>query len=481
MRNACFSPYDFESIKVMRETLAGKTVAVVGMARTGMATAEVLVNLGASVRLFDRRPAEELTEQLAETARLGVDARPGQPDVDLTGVDLLVPSPGVPATSPIFEDAKRLGVEVISEIELAYRISKAPMLAITGTNGKTTTTVLLGRIMEADGRETYIAGNVAAGEIKLPLVKAAYDASEDGVIVAEISTFQLEWISSFKPKVAMLLNITIDHADRHASFDEYASLKARIFENQDANDFTVINLDNEPSNSAGNSTGGNLLQFSRKEAVQQGGFIEDGLVKVRINGRETVACALDDIRLPGAHNEENVLAAACAAIAFGVKPESIVRALHQFTGVEHRMEPVTTIKGVAYINNSMCTNPDAFARSIEAVDGAPVVIAGGKHKGGSLQPVADAIKEYAKHLVLIGASADVIESAVRETGFSAITRAGSMEDAVTAAEAVAESGDTIILAPGCASFDMFSGFEERGQVFKDIVMNRAATTRREDR
>lgn len=463
----------------MRETLAGKTVAVVGMARTGMATAEVLVNLGACVHLYDRRPAEELTEQLAVAKKLGVDARPGCPDVDLAGVDLLVPSPGVPATSPIFEEAKRLGVEVVSEIELAYRISKAPMLAITGTNGKTTTSVLLGRIMESDGRETYIAGNVAAGEIKLPLVMAAYQASTNGVIIAEISTFQLEWISTFKPKVAALLNISTDHADRHTSFDEYAALKARIFENLGPDDFAVANLDNEASISAGKISQGKLLQFSIKQSVPQGGFIEDSVVKVRIGGEETAVCSLSDIRLPGTHNQENVLAAACAAIAFGVKPESIVSALHKFTGVDHRMEPVETINDIHYINNSMCTNPDAFTRSVEAVSGDSIIIAGGKHKGGSLEPMADAVKQHVKHLVLIGASADEIESAVRATGFDRITRSASMEDAVAAAEAVAEPGDTVMLAPGCASFDMFSGFEERGQIFKDIVIRRTAMGERE--
>jgi UDP-N-acetylmuramoylalanine--D-glutamate ligase len=360
---------------------AGKTIAIIGMARTGMATAEVLTDLGANVRLFDRRPAEDLREQITEAEKLGAAAYPGHPGVDLVGVDLLVTSPGVPMSSPIFEEAREMTVEVISEIELAYRISKAPILAITGTNGKTTTAVLLGRIMEADGRETYIAGNVAAGEIKLPLVKAAHQATKSGVIVAEISTFQLEWISSFRPKIAALLNIGVDHLDRH-TFDEYAALKARIFENQAEGDFSVVNLDNEPSASAGKGVRSKVLQFSRLEPVEQGAFIDGDVIKVRIDGRETAACSLSDIGLPGTHNLENVLAAVCAAIAFGVRPESVVRALHEFAGVEHRMEKVATIDGIAYINNSMCTNPDAFARSIEAVVGRPVVIAGGKHKGG---------------------------------------------------------------------------------------------------
>lgn len=450
----------------------GKRIAIVGMARTGLAAAEVLTDLGGQVVLYDKKPAKELERQLVEAKRLGVEAVTGTPHVDFNGVDLFVPSPGVPATSPLFEEAKTRGVEIISEIELAYRISKAPIVAITGTNGKTTTTVLTGRIFEADGYETYIGGNVAAGDLKLPLVKAAHQASPDAVIIAEISTFQLEWIASFKPKVAAVLNIGTDHQDRHTP-EEYAALKARIYAYQTEDDYSLVNLDNPGSVSAGEKTRAKKLFFSRIEQVEQGGFIENGLVKVRIDGQEIAACSVDDIRasgtLPGTHSQENVLAAVCAAAAFRVKPESIARAVREFKGVEHRMERVAVIGGVLYINNSMCTNPQAFARSIEAVEAPAVVIAGGKHKGGSLQPAAKAVKRYAKHLVLIGVSADEIEEAVRAEGFSDISRADSLEEAVVRAASIAVPGDTVILAPGCASFDMFNSFEHRGQVFKDAV------------
>lgn len=441
-----------------------------------MAAAEVLTELGATVILYDKKPAHELERQLDAAKRLGVEARPGHAGVDLNGVDVLVPSPGVPANSPIFADARSRGVEVMSEIELAYRISKAPIVAITGTNGKTTTTVLTGRMFEADGRETYIGGNVAAGDLKLPLVLAAHRASAEAVIVAEISTFQLEWISSFQPKVAMLLNIGADHADRHTP-QEYAALKARIFEYQTPDDFAVVNLDNDGAMSKIDRVNGQKLYFSRLKQVEQGAFIGDGLVKVRIDGREVTCCSLDDIarsgNLPGTHSQENVLAACCAVVALGVRPENIARAVGEFTGVEHRMEKVACVDGANYINNSMCTNVDAFARSVESVGKRSVIIAGGKHKGGDLTLMAEAVRDHAKHLVLIGASADEIEEAVRGTGFADITRSGSMEEAVSAATSVAAPGDTVILAPGCASFDMFDSFEERGQIFKDIVRRRA--------
>lgn len=454
----------------------GKTIAVIGMARTGMAAAEVLAELGARVVLYDRKPAEQLDREIAEAKRLGVEARAGHPGVDFDGVDLLVTSPGVPADSPVFAEAQAKGVEIISEIELAYRIAKAPIIAITGTNGKTTTTVLTGRIMEADGRETYIAGNVAAGDLKMPLVKAAHQASAKGVIVAEISTFQLEWITTFRPKVAMLLNIGADHADRHTP-DEYTELKTRIFAYQQTDDYSIINLDNEPAVSKTAQISGHKLYFSRLKQVEEGAFIDDNFVKVRINGQVTAVCSLDDINksgnLPGTHNQENVLAAACAAVVFGVSPESIARAVREYSGVEHRMEKVATVDGVHYINNSMCTNPEAFARSVEAVGHRAIVIAGGKHKGGSLAVMSKAVKEYAKHLILIGASAGEIEEAVRETGYSNISHAVSMEESVSAAAAIADPGDTVILAPGCASFDMFSSFEERGRIFKDLVRERS--------
>lgn len=467
----------------MDKSFAGKTVAVIGMARTGMAAAEVLADLGARVILFDQQPVDKLMEAIAEAKRLGVEARAGHPGADFDGVDLLIPSPGVRAASPIFTEAKSRGIEIMSEIELAYRISKAPMIAITGTNGKTTTTVLTGRIMEADGRETYIGGNVAAGGLKLPLVKAAHQASPEAVIVAEISTFQLEWITSFKPKVAMLLNITVDHPDRHSP-EEYAALKESIYRYQDSDDYSISNLDNAPSAAAGSRAGGRKLTFSRLQPVEQGAFVEAGLIKVRIDGKETIACSLSDIEascgLPGMHSIENVLAASCAAVAMGASPESIAAAVRGFAGVEHRMEKVSEVGGVEYINNSMCTNAEAFARSVSSVGRPAVVIAGGKHKGGSLDQVAQAVKDYAKRLVLIGVSADEIEEAVRKAGYTNITRAGSMDDAVAKATAIAEPGDTVILAPGCASFDMFSSFEDRGAKYKNAVRQQIALRWGED-
>ncbi len=446
-----------------------RNIAVIGMARTGLAVAEVMKDLGANVTLWDKKPESDLAEEVAFAKNLGVNVRAGSNDIDLDGVDLIVTSPGLPAHLPVFADAKARGIEVIAEIELAYRLSKAPIIAITGTNGKTTTTVLTGKIFEADGRDTYIAGNVVAGDIRLPLVTAAHKATAESIIVAEISTFQLEWIKSFKPKVAMLLNVTSDHMDRHASLEEYANLKARIFENQTAEDFAVINAENSFTASLKNKLNGQVLEFARKIEVQEGGFVRNDELIIRMRGVETVICKRSDITLRGEHNVENILAAGCAAIAMGVKPESILRAVREFQPVEHRLEPVAVIDGIEYINNSMCTNVDAAVRSVEAIDEPQIIISGGKDKGSDFDPLGIAFAKKAKYVVLIGADAALIRESAQKAGFTAMTNAASLPEAVEIARSMAEPGDVIVLTPGCASFDMFNSFEHRGQVFKEAV------------
>lgn len=449
--------------------LKNKHIAVIGMARTGLAVADVATQLGARVTIYDKKPAADLVDAIAEARRVGAVPKPDNAAVDLDNTDLLVPSPGVPRGLPVLAEARRRGIEVISEIELAYRISEAPIIAITGTNGKTTTTILTGHMMAADGRQTFIAGNVAAGDIKLPLISAAHEARPDGVIVAEISTFQLEWIAGFRPRIAALLNVSSDHLDRHSDVEEYAALKARIFENQGPDDYAIINAENPVTASFADALRGRVLRFARLSEVDEGAFVRGSELVVRLNGRETVVCDKSDIPLRGEHNVENVLAASCAALAFGVKPESIRKAVREFRPVEHRLEPVETIDGVLYINNSMCTNVDAAVRSVEAVERPQIVIAGGKDKGSDYGPLAEAYKRKAKHLILIGADAELIHNAARRVGYESVTRAGSMREAVEAARELAQPGDAVVLSPACASFDMFSSFEERGNVFKAAV------------
>lgn len=450
--------------------LANRRISVIGLARTGLAVADVAAQRGARVTIYDKKPAADLTDAIAEAKRVGAEVRADDAPVDLDNTDLLVPSPGVPRSLPVLAEAVRRGIEVISEIELAYRISPCPIIGITGTNGKTTTTILTGQIMAADGRETFIAGNVAAGDIKLPLISAAHRASGlDSVIVAEISTFQLEWIAGFRPKIAALLNVTADHLDRHADVHEYAALKARIFENQGPGDYAIINAENPVTASLAPSLHGRVLKFARLSEVEEGAFVRGNDLVVRIGGRETTVCTREDIPLRGEHNVENVLAASCAAIAFGARPESIVKAVRDFREVEHRLEPVERIDGVLYINNSMCTNVDAAVRSVEAIAEPQIVIAGGKDKGSDYRELGEALARKAKHVILVGADADLIGRAAQDAGFDSLTRAASMQEAVEIARSMARPGDVVVLTPACASFDMFTSFEHRGQVFKDAV------------
>jgi UDP-N-acetylmuramoylalanine--D-glutamate ligase len=454
-----------------------KTIAVVGLARSGLACCEVLTALGARVLPYDGKPADAIAEAVAAVEALGLTAITGGAPLDYSVLDYLVTSPGVRRDAPILQDAIAAGVPVLGEIEAAYRIARAPILAITGTNGKTTTTVLLGEMLQAAGIETYIAGNIAAGDLAMPLIKAAYLAPPEAAIVAEISSFQLEWISTFRPKVAALLNISPDHGDRQ-TWEEYVAAKWRIFENQTLAEFAVINddlwcdLSLKPQCSPGSS----VWLFGLDRSDKYGSWMVGGGIYIAHEMRETLAemfsevCKVAEVKLPGAHNLENIMAAAAMATAFGVGIEPIRKVATTFTGVVHRLEYVETINGVRYVNNSMCTNAAAFEKSLEALPEPKVVIAGGVYKGDDVAALGEAVvKNNVRALVLIGRSAPEIEQAVRSAGYSNVHRAETLTDAVALAASLAQAGDTVMLAPACASFDMFRDFEDRGDQFKAAV------------
>jgi UDP-N-acetylmuramoylalanine--D-glutamate ligase len=460
----------------------GKRVAVIGLAATGLATARVLRDLGATVCIYDNKPETAISpERLAAARDLGdgVTLALNNAPLDWEHTDMVIPSPGVPRAAAPLVLALEHKVPILGEIEVAYRIAKAPILAITGTNGKTTVTALLGAICRESGRETWVAGNIAedAG-VRLPLIEAAVLAPSDGVIVAEISSFQLEWVSTFRPRVAAWLNITSDHLDRHQDFDEYAQAKARLFTAQQETDTAVLNADDETAMQYGQRRGGGERRtFSVRDRVVNGTYLDgDTLLAVRPGAAPVVLMRREDIPLPGLHNVANVLAASAMALAFGITPEAIRTAVRTFAGVAHRLETVATIGGVRYINNSMCTNPAAVAASLEAADGVPVVaISGGQHKGGDLTQMAAALVERTRSVVLIGASAKEIGEALDREARQVekpldVFCAATLPEAVEQAASVAAAGDIVMLIPGCASFDMFTGFEHRGQVFRDAVM-----------
>ena len=440
-----------------------KTVAVVGLARSGLACCEVLTALGARVIPYDGKPAEQIAEAVAEVEALGLTPLTGDGALDYGALDYLVTSPGVRRDAAVLQNAVAAGVPVLGEIEAAYRIARAPILAITGTNGKTTTTVLLGEMLKAAGIETYIAGNIAAGDLAMPLIKAAHLAPPEAAIVAEISSFQLEWVSTFRPKVAALLNISPDHGDRQ-TWEEYVAAKWRIFENQMEDDAAVVGPHFLYSSVYERDISGiksHIWEVNAEDYAENGGnvYTDDGMV-----------FNLVDVRLPGKHNLENVLVATTMADVFGVGIDPIRQVATTFTGVVHRLEYVGTIGGVRYINNSMCTNAAAFEKSLEALPEPKVVIAGGVFKGGDVATLAEAVvKNKVRALVLIGRSAPEIEAACRAAGYQNIHRAGTLGDAVAQAKGLAQAGDAVLLAPACASFDMFRDFEDRGDQFKAAV------------
>jgi UDP-N-acetylmuramoylalanine--D-glutamate ligase len=373
-------------------------------------------------------------------------------------------------------EAVARGIPVIAEIEAAYRMAAAPILAVTGTNGKTTTTLLLAEMLRAAGFETYAGGNVAAGDIGIPLSRAAMLAPASSAIVAEISSFQLEWISSFRPRVAAILNITPDHGDRQ-TWDEYVYAKWRIFENQTAEDYAILHEDPIPGERRKNLKS-QVCVFGRMNSNRHTARALDGALCIRCVAHSNPEaswqqiCCVDELRLPGLHNVDNVLAAAAMASAFGAPPEAIRKAAIGFAGVVHRLEYVDTVGGVRYINNSMCTNVAAIERSLEALPEPKVLVMGGVFKGSpdDLDAMASAVAaSNVCKLILIGRDAAVIDAALRKRGCEGIERTSTMDEAVDCAHRSAVAGQTVMLAPGCASFDMFRDFEDRGEQFKRAV------------
>jgi UDP-N-acetylmuramoylalanine--D-glutamate ligase len=459
--------------------LSGRKIAVLGAARSGVAAARVLTTLGARVVVADDKSPDALGEaRLAEIAQAGAQFVNSTLDDTVATADLVVTSPGVPKSAQVLQRAVSNGTPVWSEIELAYRIATAPIIAITGTNGKTTTTVLTAAILQTEGRNAIVCGNVSADEIKRTLVEAAFETRDqaNAVLVAEISSFQLEWVEQFAPRVAVLTNITPDHLNRHASFEEYAETKGRIFAAQSASDWAVVNWEDPVARRVSEGARAQRIWFSSLSvppAEMAGAWLESGdLVIRRAPGGPVERIIADgDLpeSLPGRHSRENALAAAAAAMALGATAQEAAQAIKTFRGVAHRMEFVAEIGGVRYINNSMCTNIAAAVRSLESLNRPAIVIAGGEDKGLDFEPLAPVLETVAKETILIGRAADKMERTFRGAGYDRIRRAETLEEAVRAASEKANPGDTVILSPACASFGMFTDFEARGAAFRRAV------------
>jgi len=454
--------------------LARKRVLVVGLARTGIATSLFCAARGALVTASEERPESQLAETAAKLRGAGVALELGGHQAPtFLQQDLIVPSPGVPPTQPALVAARAAGVPIWSEIELAWRFLRGRLLCITGSNGKTTTTSLLGHILETAALPVQVAGNIGT-----PLISRVDVSSDAGFTVVEASSFQLEAIVAFRPDVAVLLNLAPDHLDRHASLEEYARAKVRIFENQTEQDAAVLNAD-DPGTQQYAPARPQLYWFSRQKRVASGCFLRGDEVVFRCDGTETVLMRRRDIGLRGNHNVENALAAAAAATLAGVGAHTVAEGVRTFAGVEHRLEFVATVSGVEYFNDSKATNVDATLKALDAFPGNLIVILGGKDKGSDFTVLRKALQRHAREVLLIGAAADKIE--LQLGGIVPVERAGMMARAVELAAEHARPGDTVLLAPACASFDQFESYEHRGRVFKQLVRGMAEKNDADDR
>lgn len=445
----------------------GKKVLVCGMARSGVSAAQCLYELGARVTISDSKAEEKLAEALQPLE--GMDIRrclgdQAQP-ADLESYDLAVTSPGIPLQAPILRAVQAAGVPLIGELELGAQVSRAPLYAVTGTNGKTTTTTLIGEIFRNLGKTTYVVGNIG-----YPFTACALRCGEEDVAVAEVSSFQLETITTFHPHIAVMCNITEDHLNRHGTMEEYIRVKERIFENMGQGDYAVLNLDDPIVRGMAERIPCAPAFFSRRQEVETGAYLEGEEVVFSLNGHKKRVLRADEIRIPGEHNLENALAATALTMLAGVPAPVVRHTLKTFPGVEHRIETVRTVEGVTYINDSKGTNVDASIRAVRAMKVPTVLLAGGYDKHTDFLPLAREILASKIHtVVVLGDTAEQIERALRAVGFESILHAKTFEEAVLLARSCAREGENVLLSPACASFDMFQDYEERGRVFKEIV------------
>ena len=452
--------------------LRGKRVLVVGLGKSGVAAAHFLQEHGATVTVSDAKPEAQLSKEIPELLDRGIAVETGgHGERTFRGQDLIVVSPGVPYDVPQLAQARNQGVPVIGEVELAARFLQGEIIAITGSNGKTTTTALIGKVLEHAGRLVQVGGNIGT-----PVISLVAQSSPQTQNVLEVSSFQLETIETFHPHIAVILNITPDHLDRHRTLEGYTAAKARIFENQTEKDFAVLNADDVICCSLAAKTRAQILWFSRKMdgKIENGAFVRGGKIHLRHEGREQEIMPVSEIPLKGGHNLENVLAATAASALAGSPPEKIREAVSRFKAVEHRLEFIAVINGVEYFNDSKATNVDATVKALESFPANIHIILGGKDKGSDYTVLKPLLRARAKRVYTIGAAAEKIESHL--AGAVALERAGTLEIAVRRAAELAQAGDIVLLAPACASFDQFENYEHRGRVFKQAVQAMAKQT-----
>jgi len=440
--------------------LENKNVLVYGSGLSGMAAADLLASKGAKVTIFDEDATKTFAETPAYPIVLGTFS-----EADMAALDLVVMSPGVPLDGPLVKRFYERGIEVIGEIELAFQVGKGDVLAITGTNGKTTTTSLLGEIMKRHSKNTYVVGNIGH-----PYTLVANQTDDESIIVAETSSFQLETIKTFHPRVSAILNFAPDHLDRHHTMEEYVACKERISENQTADDFIILNYDDPITRAFADVTKAQVLFFSSTQPVPKGVHL-DGYEIISNIGEEEAICGITEMQILGKHNYENAMAAIAMALAYGVDSSTVRDAVLAFKGVEHRIEFVEEIEHVAFYNDSKGTNPDAAIKGIQAMNRPTILIGGGYDKAADYTDWINAFEGKCKKLVLLGATREKIAATCEACGFHEYVLVDSFEEAVETAIKESLPGDAVLLSPACASWGMFKNYEERGRVFKELVFD----------
>lgn len=448
--------------------LENKKILLIGLAKTGISTIKYLDKLGASIIVNDIKDKEKLSDILKELENLdNVEYILGYHPENVDDIDMAVVSPGVPLDLPFILKLKSKNIEIIGEVELAYRLSNNPtFIGITGTNGKTTTTSLVGEIFKKSNVDTYIVGNIGN-----PVIDTVGVANEKSVLVTELSSFQLESIDTFKPRVSAILNFTEDHLNRHHTMENYIEAKSRIFMNQDSEDFCILNYDDEVVREISKDIKAKKIFFSRKKQLEEGIYLnKDNNIVIDINDK-VILLNKEELSLPGNHNLENCMAAIGISYVSNVDIEVIKDVLKSFAAVEHRQEFVKNLNGVMFVNDSKGTNPDSTIKAIQSYKRPIILIAGGMDKQSNFDELLDVAKENVKALVLLGETASKIQTIAKEKGFKEIYKVKDMKEAVSISYKIANKEDVVLLSPACASWDMYKSFEVRGNDFKDNVHN----------
>ncbi len=445
--------------------LLGKEVLIIGLGISGLSTIKALNNLGANISVMDSKNEEDLKDILTNIQDISIKKYFGTNIIDLNKVDLIVKSPGVPPNAEIIQKARKNNIEIITDIELAFRLSPTEkIITITGTNGKTTTTTLVGEILKRAKFNTYIVGNIGVG-----ILQEIVKSKPEDVFVVEASSFQLEDIKQFRPKVSLILNISPDHLDWHGSYENYINAKKNIFKNQGENDYIILNYDDKIIRNFKKEISANIIWFSLLQKLSRGIYLDGEDIIINDGIRENQLMSITDIRILGKHNLENILGSIGICYAMGIDSEIIKQGIEDFKGVEHRLEYVTEKKGICFYNDSKGTNPEASIKAIEAISTPIILIAGGYDKGVSFENFIKSFENKVKSLILLGETKEQIKNTAIEYGFQNYYLVDNMDEAVGLGYKLGRKGDSVLLSPACASWGMYKNFEERGKEFKKAV------------